>query len=106
MLHEFSLLVASIFHLRQKNTLLGTLKQSGLDFPWISCTFEPTESFNKLKPLFDRELELTESEEWDEWEEAYQQIEAEELYIVEVAEGKEIHEFLLHIRGAEAWFRF
>lgn len=96
------------FQLKQKNQLLGTLRQYDSDFPWINCKFEPTEAFQQFKPLFDEELEFMKSEPFDieEWDAAYRKIIDLNLRLIDLTDETSITEFLLHIKGDEAWFRY
>ncbi len=68
------------------------------------CKFEPAASFAELKPLFDDELRLLNRDDMRAWEEAYEKIRALKLQLVNGE--NEIGEFLLHIDGDEAWFRY
>ncbi|MBV9468618.1 MAG: hypothetical protein JO316_03520 [Abitibacteriaceae bacterium] len=98
--------MASTFHLKQNETLLGVLHQDGGDFPWFDARFEPTPAFEEYQPLFARELELLEAEEWEEWDKVYLQFQQSGIYLFDVAEAIRIDEFILHIKGDEAWFRY
>jgi hypothetical protein len=95
-----------VLYLKQGETVLGTLEDDGGDFPWRYCTFKPTEAFQKIKPLFDRELELLKAEDWDQFEQAYQRIKDLGLRLVEKDGETEITDFLLHIQDKAAWFRY
>lgn len=96
------------FQLKQKNRLLGTLRQYDSDFPWINCKFEPTEAFQQIKSLFDEEVEFMESTPFDieEWDAAYSKIIDLDLELIDLTDGSAITEFLLHIKDDEAWFRY
>lgn len=98
--------MALIFHLQQGEVVLGILEETDSDFPWRTCTFTPTEAFQTVKPLFDRALELVRAEEWEPFDEAYQQIQALGLRLVNPSSGDEITDFLLHIEGDSASFRY
>lgn len=99
----------------QGDTLLGTLTVTDLDQPWFLCLFAPEAAFEAVRPLFDAELAVGEAEDHarsigvnigiDAWESAYQNIEALGLRLVPDV-GETIDHFLLHINGAEAWFRY
>ncbi|KAA0254431.1 MAG: hypothetical protein EDM79_20875 [Chloroflexi bacterium] len=98
--------MALTLHLKQGDIVLGTLKETDNDFPWRYCTFTPTDAFQSVKPLFDRAREQVEAEEWEQFDKAYQQIEALGLRLVDPLSGDEIREFLLHIEGDSASFRY
>ena len=88
------------------DSVLGMLTLDDLDMPWLCCHFTPTPSFEQVRPLFVAELEVLEGQ-WDEeqWEKAYAAIVALELRLVG-DDGQIIDEFLLHIDGDTARFRY
>lgn len=92
--------------LKRGDELLGTLRSYDSNFPWVNCKFEPNESFEELRPLFDEELRLLDGEDMTAWEETSNRILALNLKLIDLKNGNEIREFLLHIKGDEAWFRF
>jgi hypothetical protein len=92
-------------HLKLGEELLGVLRSTASDFPWVNCKFEPTASFVKVQPLFDEELTLLDADRMDEWQIAYDRISALGLQLMDTKDETDIGEFLLHIRGNEAWFR-
>ena len=97
----------NILHLKLQDNLLGTLTVYKTDFPWIFCHFEPTSEFDSVQPLFDKELQLVNSEvDWEEWDKTYQTLSDLNLRIIDTITKEEIKEFLLHIDGTEAWFRY
>ena len=93
-------------HLKHGEDLLGVLQRYDSDFPWFKCSFEATANFSQVKHLFDDELVLLEANQMDEWEVAYQRINALGLKLVDSETKEEIGEFLLHIQGSEAWVRY
>jgi hypothetical protein len=93
-------------HLKRGEELLGVLHQYDLDQPWFTCKFEPTAGFSQVRHLFQEELELLESDQMDEWQIAYERIHALGLKLIDIQSHKEIDDFLLHIQGTEAWFRY
>jgi hypothetical protein len=56
--------------------------------------------------LFEEELKLLDADRMDEWETAYERITSLGLQLIDMKDKKSIDEFLLHVRGNEAWFRF
>ena len=92
--------------LKRGGTTLGTLRPYNTDFPWINCKFDPTQGFDEIKPLFEEELRLLDAEDFTAFEEAYEKIRALGLSLVPVDGGQIIKDFLLHISGDEAWFRY
>ena len=85
--------------------MLGVLLSKATDTPWVICEFEPTASFKEVQSLFDEELNLLDADLMDAWQSAYDRINALGLQLIDTKDEKDIDEFLLHIRGNEAWFR-
>lgn len=54
--------------------LLGTLTRTGLEMPWWEGIFDPTPSFEAVRPLFDRERELLNADRMDEWDAAWDEL--------------------------------
>jgi len=88
------------------DVLLGTLTSTDDDFPWHHGTFDPAPAFEEVRPLFDRERELLDAERFDEWEAAWEAVVALGLRLELTATGATIDEFLLHIEGNRAWWRY
>ncbi|MET7769588.1 hypothetical protein [Nocardia sp. NPDC005366] len=86
--------------------LLGEIVIESGDFPWLSGRFLPQPAFDDVKPLFDQELALIESgvdNHIGEWERIYARI-TDALSLL--SPRGPVSEFLLHIQGDEAWFRW
>ncbi|MEU5099598.1 hypothetical protein [Streptomyces sp. NPDC020996] len=92
-----------VWQLRRGEQVVGEILIEEGDFPWLSGRFVPAEGFAEVKPLFERELELVEEEDLDEWDEVVREI-GEQLQLV--APAGPVAEFLLHIDGERAWFRW
>ncbi|MCC7103974.1 MAG: hypothetical protein IT307_02410 [Chloroflexi bacterium] len=88
------------------NAVLGRLMRRDTDRPWTNCDFEPTDAFERVKPAFDEELQLLNAGWMDDWEEAYERIAALGMTLEDENTGEKITEFLLHIDGKDAWFRW
>lgn len=96
-----------VLQLKQGEVVLGVLELSDIDFPWACYSFQPAEEFQAVKPLFDRELEHADAAEWEQFEEAYRQIEKLGLRLVDPSSGEEITDFLLHLHQDDtAWLRY
>ncbi|MFJ1592159.1 hypothetical protein ACIOD0_18170 [Kitasatospora albolonga] len=103
---------STIWRLRRGAELVGEIAVDGGDFPWLHGRFLPGPAFDPaVRQLFDRELALLERLEEDEsdesaeaWERAYDEV-TRTLALVG-PEGAAVAEFLLHIRGDRAWFRW
>jgi hypothetical protein len=98
----------TIIHLKRGETLLGVLHVVGSEFPWTRCTFDATPDFEQVRPLFEDELAVLETKDMEAWAASYNKIVALKLQLVDAATGSEVGDgdFLLHIRGDEAWLRY
>jgi hypothetical protein len=96
------------WRLKRGNVVLGTLSELSIDQPFGVYRFEPTPDFEGVRPLFDEELRLlnTRRSTSREWEEASERIEGLGLTLVSPDEAQIIDDFLLHIDGDRAWFRY
>jgi hypothetical protein len=87
---------------------VGDIVIDEADFPWLHGRFVPGPGFAAVEPLFHRELELLErygedDEAGEEWEAAHAHI--RRAVSLTSPEGP-VAEFLLHISGDRAWFRW
>jgi hypothetical protein len=85
---------------------VGEIRIDEADFPWLSGTFTPGPAYEGVRELFARELALVAVEgELDvaAWEEAYDEIRRR---VSLVSPRGPVPEFLLHIEGDTAWFRW
>jgi hypothetical protein len=92
-----------VWQLRRAGEVIGEIVLDEGDFPWLSGRFVPAAGFAEVKQLFDRELALLEEQDLDEWDVVVREI-GEKLQLV--APGGPVAEFLLHIDGERAWFRW
>ena len=93
-------------HLKRGEDLLGVLHRYDSDCPWLKCSFEAAADFSQVKQLFDDELVLLEADQMEQWQIAYERINALGLKLIDIETKEEIGEFLLHIQGTEAWVRY
>jgi hypothetical protein len=96
-----------VWRLVRGETLVGEIHITGGDFPWLNGRFAPTDAFGDVQALFEEELALVDPEgeiDVDAWESVYQQI-TDALTLLE-PNGTPVAEFLLHISGEDAWFRW
>ncbi len=86
--------------------VVGEIRDATPDQPWFIGTWRPTDHFQPYQPLFELELSLAESMEdrWSEWEECYQRI--RQAMRLQNPDGIEVAEWILHIDGDKAWFRY
>jgi hypothetical protein len=96
-------------HAATDDALLGRLTVYDRDFPWLSAKFAATPAFEPLRPLFQKEAQLVQALEDDDrpanaWSSAYEQVRAT-VHLLS-PDGAQVPEFLLHIDGDEAWWRY
>jgi hypothetical protein len=86
--------------------ILGILTFKEQDQPWVVCYFQAEPEFAKYESYFKEELRLLDLDDMTSWEQAYSAIDGLRLVLEPVndEEGK-MMDFILHIRGDEAWFR-
>ncbi|MFE0802133.1 hypothetical protein [Streptomyces sp. NPDC058812] len=85
---------------------VGEILIDDADFPWLSGRFRAGPAFATVQDLFARELALAERDDeghWAQWEAVYAEIERR---VRLVSPDGPVAEFLLHIRGERAWFRW
>lgn len=103
----------STLELVRGDAVLGTIevKPGEADPPWTSGAFRPTEAFEAVRELFEQELLLLrantedDDEQWDEWEAAHAELHDPGLRLRSPDRSYEADEILIHIDGAEAWWR-
>jgi hypothetical protein len=94
-----------VFELRHGEVIVGVLRETGGDFPWLHCSFEPTEAFAEYRPLFERLERSVEQSDMAVADDLFGIIQ-DQLQLVEVDDPDLIGKFLLHIDGNSASFRF
>jgi len=87
-------------------TLFGTLTLERHNMPWYDCHFVSAVSFEQVAVLFAAERRLLDADDMDAWAAAYEKIDALELELHPAEGGSTIKDFLLHIHGQKAWFRY
>jgi hypothetical protein len=95
-----------VLELRRGQDLLGILRFQDNDQPFVRYRFEPTPLYSEVQPLFDEELRLLNSDNMNAWESAYHKIDALGLTLEPTDGSLRIREFILHIEGCGAWFRY
>ena len=104
--------VRETWQLFSGETLLADLHVVSRDFPWLHARLRPTAAFDRVRALFHDELQLTnaaDEADWSEsaeraWMDAYNRIRTT-CRLVQ-PNGEEAAEFMLHIDGEEAWWRW
>jgi hypothetical protein len=95
-----------VWRLVRGDELLAELVVTDADFPWLNARVRPAAGFAGVRPLFDDELRRLEDldEEPEQWEAAYRSI--REVVRLLTPDGRAVAEFLLHIEGENAWWRW
>jgi hypothetical protein len=86
--------------------VLADLVVTDADFPWLTAEVRPKAGFEEVRPLFDDEARWADvmDEEPEQWEAAYHRVRAAVRLLA--PGGRPVPEFLLHIEGAQAWWRW
>jgi hypothetical protein len=86
--------------------LIAELVVTDGDFPWLYAEVRATERFERVRPLFEEELHWLERLDEDSagWEAAYDRI--RQAVRLLAPDGRPVPEFLLHIDGHDAWWRW
>jgi hypothetical protein len=79
---------------------------TGGDFPWFNAPVRATPAFDEFRPLFAEELRLLDrlDQNAEVWEAAYDRVRRQ--VSLERPDGFAVPEFLLHVDGDEAWWRW
>ncbi|MFI9782152.1 hypothetical protein ACIHEI_01385 [Kitasatospora sp. NPDC051984] len=83
--------------------LVGEIRITEADFPWLSGDFLPGPGWPAAEPGFAESLRLVEAEEWEAWDPFYTAL--TKNCTLHAPDGP-VAEFLLHIEPPQAWFRF
>ena len=86
--------------------VLGTLEVLGPDQPWFNGRFTATPAFEEVRADFQEELRLLNADRIEEWSAAWERILALGVRLDPQDGGPPIEDFLLHVDGESAWFRF
>ncbi|WLW49861.1 hypothetical protein [Streptomyces sp. YU58] len=95
-----------VWQVRSGEDAVGEILIDDADFPWLSGHFTAGPGYGAVRELFARELALTERDDeghWQQWEEAYDEIRRS---VSLASPDGPVAEFLLHIDGDRAWFRW
>jgi hypothetical protein len=87
--------------------IVGTIEVNAIDMPWLIGKLSAQPAFDEFRGAFAEELGLVEGDldtHVDEWEAIYQTI-TNKLRLYR-PDGTAVPEYLLHVRGDEAWFRY
>ena len=98
---------AEVWRLHYGDEVLAELEVTEQDQPWLHARVVPHEGFSAVASLFREELRLLNEladEETPEWRDAYRRIRAETR--LTSPNGSDVAEYMLHIDGDEAWWRW
>ncbi|PZS10804.1 MAG: hypothetical protein DLM55_03160 [Acidimicrobiales bacterium] len=95
-----------VWRLYHSDQLLGEFTVTDADFPWLNATFRATEAFLPWRSVFDDALHLINDldDHYQQWEDAYRRI--QDALTLRHPSGRAVAEFLLHIEGDTAWWRW
>ena len=104
---------AETLELVRGEVLIGTIevKPEAADPPWHSGKFTPTKEYEDVRSLFEKELRMlranttNNSAQWDTWETVHAELHDPGMRLQSPDRSFESDEFLIHIDGAEAWWR-
>jgi hypothetical protein len=94
-----------VWRLYDRDEVLAELTVVEADWPWLRARLAGTEAFERVRPLFAEELRLLELDaSVPQWEVAYARISS--ALGLAGPDGVRVAEFLLHVEGDEAWWRW
>ncbi|GAA2436735.1 hypothetical protein GCM10010421_28130 [Streptomyces glaucus] len=92
----------------QGDTHVGTLLLDHIDQPWLHCRFTATAAWDSVRPVLAAWTQAVESDDSNELavDEALEAVDALQLALVAVAGSERIDDFLIHVEGDTARFRY
>jgi hypothetical protein len=101
-----SIRIGETWRLYREQELLGELVVTDADFPWLNARFQAAPAFETVRPLFEEELRLADAvdDDVDAWQAAYARV--RDAVSLAAPGGRRVPEFLLHIQGEDAWWRW
>ena len=95
-----------VWRLMHDEELLAELIVTGGDFPWLNARIRAMAGFEAVRPLFEEELRALEhiDDDLGSWQAAYDRI--RRSVTLHYPEGRPVPEFLLHVDGEDAWWRW
>jgi hypothetical protein len=93
-----------VWKLYAGDDLAADLVVTGGDFPWLDARVDARPALESLRPLLDEEWAATESEDWKRAERLYRAVN-DAARLVD-PQGVAVAEFLLHLQGDRAWWRW
>jgi hypothetical protein len=92
----------------QGDTHVGALVLDHIDHPWFHCRFSATPAWEPLRPTVEAWITVVESNDSDDLQitRALEAVDALALALVSVPDSEQIDDFLLHVEGDAARFRY
>ncbi|GGZ22633.1 hypothetical protein [Streptomyces poonensis] len=87
----------------RQSSLIGTITVAESDFPWLRGRFVAEPGFAEVKPWFDEVLAVMAADDFERFDAVYDRI---PRVLTLVSPSGPVADFLLHIDGDEAWFRW
>jgi hypothetical protein len=103
-LRRAALGMTEIWKLYDGEERIADLAPTGGNFPWLEGELRPEPGFERFRELFDEQQAATDAGDWDKADPLYYRI-RDTLTLVD-PEGTAMPEFLLQIKGSEAWWRW
>ena len=99
-------LEGSKWQLLRGDQVVGGLVVYGGDFPWVNALLLPKEGFEEIRSLFEEEMRSLDAydEDIEGSENAYRRVWA--AVSLAAPDGHLVREFILHIDGIKAWWRW
>ncbi|MFI1481826.1 hypothetical protein [Streptomyces sp. NPDC020747] len=96
------------WQLMQAHTLLGTLTLEEIDQPWFRGHFSGTPAWEDVRPILEEWTRSIEAEEPDppRVDQAMRAVDGLHLSLVPANGDELIDDFLIHVRGTQASFRY
>lgn len=92
-----------VWQLLHHGVKVADLVIDGGDWPWEEARVDASEAFEALRPMFAEETRLLDADD-PSWDDAY--IEIRRNFTLLGPDGRPTPEFLLHIEGDRAWWRY
>ncbi|MDY7088068.1 MAG: hypothetical protein SYR96_23555 [Actinomycetota bacterium] len=89
-------------HRREDGRLLAELVVTDGDFPWLNARVVAHDGLDTVRPLFAEQLRL--ADDGEQFDPAYDRV--RDAVTLRCPEGHDVPEFLLHLDGGEAWWRW